>query len=127
MKHLTTQQVLLIHSRAIKRFGGSGGIRDIGLIESVVARPRASFSGKDLYKNIFDKSAALLQSLLKNHAFVDGNKRTALASAGIFLKVNGYKLINTHKQEVAFAIKVDNQNLTLRQIASWLRRNSKRV
>lgn len=127
MKYLTTQQVLLIHSRAIKRFGGSGGIRDISLIESAVARPRASFGGKDLYKNIFDKSAALLQSLLKNHAFVGGNKRTALASAGIFLRINGYKLINTHKQEVAFAIKVDNQNLTFKQIASWLRKNSKKT
>lgn len=127
MNYLTTQQVLLIHSRSIKRFGGSSGIRDIGLIEGAVARPQASFSGKDLYKNIFSKSAALLQSLLKNHAFVDGNKRTALASAGIFLKINGHKLTNTHKQEVAFAIKVDNQNLTLKQIADWLKKNSKKL
>lgn len=127
MKYLTTQQVLLIHSRAIKRFGGSRGIRDIGLIESAVARPWASFGGKDLYKNIFDKSAVLLQSLLKNHAFVDGNKRTALASAGIFLKINSYKLINIHKQEITFAIKVDNQNLTLKQIVAWLKKNSRKI
>lgn len=126
MKYLTTQQVLLIHSRAIKRFGGSSGVRDITLVESVVARPRATFSGEDLYQDIFDKAAALLQSLLKNHPFVDGNKRTALASAGIFLKRNGYTLINTHEQEVKFAIKVDNQNLTLEQIASWLKKHSKR-
>lgn len=127
MKYLTPQQVLLVHSRAIKRFGGSRRIRDIGLIESAVARPRASFGGKDLYKNIFDKSAALLQSLLKNHPFVDGNKRTALSSAGIFLKINGYKLINTHEQEIAFAVKVDNQNLTLGQISSWLKKNSRKI
>lgn len=127
MKYLTLQQVLLIHSRSIKIFGGSSGIRDIGLIESAVARPRATFDGKDLYKTIFDKSAALLQSLLKNHAFVDGNKRTAIVSAGIFLKLNGYKLINTHDEEVKFAIKVDNQNLTIQEIARWLKKNSKKI
>lgn len=113
---LTLEQVLLIHHLSIKRFGGSTGIRDIGLIESAVARPRASFGGKDLYQNVFGKAAALLQSLLKNHPFVDGNKRTALSSAGIFLKLNGYRLINTHKEEAEFAIKVDNQNLTLKQM-----------
>lgn len=127
MKYLTNPQVLLIHSRSVKRFGGSQGIRDIGLVESAVARPRASFGGEDLYINIFDKAAALLQSLLKNHPFVDGNKRTALASAGVFLKINGYKLTNTHEKEVEFAVRVDNQNLTLEQISSWLQKNSKKV
>lgn len=127
MKYLTTDQVLLIHSRSIKRFGGSEGIRDIGLIESAVARPQASFGGKDLYKNIFEKSAALLQSLLKNHAFIDGNKRTALSSAGIFLKINGFELINTHKEELEFAIEVDNENLTLKKISTWLKKNSKKI
>ena len=126
MKYLTLQQVLLIHSRSIKRFGGGSGIRDIGLIESAVARPQASFDGQDLYKNIFDKAAALLQSLLKNHAFIDGNKRTALSSAGIFLKLNGYILVNT-REEVEFAIQVDNENLTLEQISDWLKRNSRKA
>ena len=125
MKFLTPQQVLAIHDQAVKRFGGSHGIRDIGLVESAVARPRASFGGKDLYKGVFDKAAALLQSLLKNHPFVDGNKRTALSSAGIFLKMNGYNLKNKHKEEVEFAIKVDNEHLTLEEISSWLKKNSK--
>lgn len=127
MKYLTIQQVLAIHYLAVKRFGGSSGVRDIGLIESAVARPRASFAGKDLYSNVFDKAPALLQSLLKNHAFVDGNKRTALSSTGIYLKLNGYKLTNTHDEEVEFAVKVDNQNLTLEQISSWLKKNSKKT
>lgn len=119
--------MLLIHNRAIKRFGGSHGIRDIGLVESAVGRPRASFGGRDLYRTIFEKAAALLQSLLKNHPFVDGNKRTALSSAGIFLKINGYKLKNTHKGEVEFAIKVDNENLTREQIAKWLKDHSQKL
>jgi len=111
----------------IKRFGGSTGVRDLGLLESAVLRPQASFGKKDLYVGIFDKAAALLQSLLKNHPFVDGNKRTALTSAGIFLKKNSYGLINSHKKEIEFAIKVDNENLTLDQISNWLKNHSKKA
>lgn len=124
LKFLSVHQVLAIHDRVVKRFGGSHGIRDLGLVESAVARPQAGFGGKYLYKNIYDMAAALLQSLLKNHPFVDGNKRTALTSAGIFLKINGYKLNNTHEEEVEFAVKVDNQNLTLDQISKWLKEHS---
>lgn len=127
MKYLTPQQVLAIHDQAVRRFGGSHGIRDVGLVESAVARPQASFAGEDLYPDIFDKAAALLQSLLKNHPFVDGNKRTALSSAGIFLKMNGYNLQNKHQEEVEFGIKVDNENLTLEQISSWLKKNSTKI
>ena len=125
IKFLTVDRVLYIHDRMIKRFGGSHGIRDIGLVESAVGRPKATFGGEFLYTSIFDKAAALLQSLLKNHAFVDGNKRTALTSAGVFLKINGYKLINAHKEEIEFGVKVDNSNLTLEQISKWLKEHSK--
>lgn len=111
----------------IKRFGGSMGVRDIGLLESAVARPLVSFDGKDLYPDIFYKSAAFLQSLLKNHPFVDGNKRTALTSAGLFLRVNGYMLKNMHKEEVEFAIRVDNEHLSLSQIVAWLKKYTKRI
>lgn len=111
----------------VKRFGGSHGIRDIGLIQSAVARPQATFGGKYLYSSIFDKTAALLQSLLKNHAFLDGNKRTALTSAGLFLWKNGYRLVNNHKEEVDFTIRVDNGNLTIEQISKWLKEHSGKI
>lgn len=127
IQYLTVARVLFIHDQAIKRFGGSFGVRDLGLIDSAVARPQASFGGQDLYENIFDKAAALLQSLLKNHPFVDGNKRTALASAGLFLKMNGYKLKNTHEKEVEFAVDVDNKHLPLEQISQWLKEHSSKV
>lgn len=124
---LSVTRVLAIHDQMVKRFGGSFGVRDLGLVESAVARPQAWFGGKYLYKNIFDMAAALLQSLLKNHPFVDGNKRTALTSAGLFLKLNGFKLQNNHEKEVEFAVKVDNQNLTLNQISKWLKEHSEKV
>jgi death on curing protein len=127
IQYLTTAQILAIHDLMVKRFGGSPGIRDLGLIESAVARPQASFDGNDLYVSLFDKAAALLQSLLKNHPFVDGNKRTALTSAGIFMEINGFKLKNSHAEEVEFAIAVDNQHLSIGEISSWLKKNSARL
>ena len=111
----------------IKRFGGSFGLRDLGLLESAVARPRASFDGKDLYLSVFEKVAAILHSLLKNHPFVDGNKRTALASAGLLLRINGYRLINKHKEELEFALRVENESLKFEEITEWLERNSKKA
>lgn len=127
MKYLTLQRVLAIHDQAVKRFGGSHGVRDLGLVESAIGRPQPAFGGADLYESIFDKAAALLQSLLKNHPFVDGNKRTALTSAGIFLKMNGYKLKNYHEEEVEFAVNVDNKHLSLEDISKWLKKHTEKT
>ena len=76
---------------------------------------------------MFFKNFQILQSLLKNHPFVDGNKRIALTSSAIFLKQNGYKLTNAHKEEVEFAIRVDNGNLTVEQISKWLKMHSVKI
>lgn len=118
--------MLFIHDQLVKRFGGSMGVRDLGLLESALARPQATFDGKDLYPDIFDKAASLMHSLLKNHPFIDGNKRTALASAGIFFKLNGYNLENKHKDELQFALNVENESITLEEIALWLKSNVKK-
>ena len=127
MKYLTPQRVLLIHDRLVRRFGGSLGLRDLPLLESAVARPRASNGGEDLYPTIFEKAAALMHSLLKNHAFVDGNKRTALASAGVFLKINSYQLVNSHEKEFEFALEVENGTLELKDITEWLKKHLKKI
>lgn len=127
MKYLSTPQVLVIHEQMVKRFGGSHGVRDLGLIESAVERHKVTFDGVDLYPDIFTKAAALMHSLLKNHAFVDGNKRTAYSSCGIFLKLNGYKLVNMHKESLEFAMNVENNSLKLEEIAKWLKKHSKKT
>ncbi len=124
MKYLTTPQVLALHDQMVKRFGGSFGVRDITLIESAVERPKPTFDGKDLYKGVFLKAAALMHSLLKNHAFVDGNKRTAYISCGVFLRLNGYKLQNMHEKSLEFALSVENNSLELEEIAQWLENHS---
>lgn len=127
MKYLSTEEVLYIHDQSIKKFSGSFGIRDVGLLESALARPQASFGGEDLYKTIFEKSAALMHSLLKNHPFIDGNKRTSLAAVGLFLKINGYSLKNMHQEEISFALSVENDTFDLDDIASWLQHHCIRL
>ena len=90
--NLTAEQVLFIHSRLIDETGGSHGVRDTGLLLSAVERPKSGFGDTELYPDIFAKSAALMESLIKNHPFIDGNKRTAITSSAIFLQVNGHNL-----------------------------------
>jgi death on curing protein len=89
MKYLTTQQVLRIHARSIALFGGYARVRDLGLVESAVAQPRASFDGTELYPTLANK-AALTNSLVRNHPFSDGNKRTGYGAMMMFLGRNGH-------------------------------------
>jgi death on curing protein len=90
-RHLSREIVLEIHAAAIRRFGGSPGIRDGALLESAVVAPRATFGGKSLYEDTVAVSAAYLVLLCGNHPFVDGNKRTALGACLVHLQLNGYK------------------------------------
>ena len=78
-RYLTVPQILFLHSRLIEETGGSQGLRDLGLLESAVARPQTSFSGEDLYPGLFTKAAALMDSLINNRPFLDGNKRTGIS------------------------------------------------
>lgn len=92
MRYLNVDEVLFIHHYVISQTGGSHGVRDLGLLESAVARPRASYGGADLYEGIFPKAAALFESIARNHPFVDGNKRTAISSTVEFLHANGWEI-----------------------------------
>ncbi len=85
--YLSVEEVLCLHEDVIERFGGSPGVRDMGLVESALARPRSGY-----YLSLSQQAAALLQSFAMNHAFVDGNKRVAFASCAVFLRMNGYRL-----------------------------------
>lgn len=85
---LDIEDVLRIHTRQIKRFGGDPGIRDRGLLESALAMPRASFGGQYVHEDVLAMAGAYLFHLAKNHAFIDGNKRVALGSMLYFLHLN---------------------------------------
>lgn len=75
---ISIDDILELHSKSIRDFGGSSGIRDLGLLESAIARPFQTFEGKYLYETVFEKAAALGESLIKNHPFFDGNKRIGM-------------------------------------------------
>lgn len=123
MKHInyiTLEVLLAIHDSMVEEYGGSHGIRDLGLIESALARPQATYAEEDLYPSILDKAAALFHSLMFNHAFVDGNKRTTITTTARFLSINGYDLIASDEEFVAFPLKVENNHLSIEEIAEWL-------
>jgi len=127
MNYLSSEQVLFIHARLIAETGGEHGILDLGLLQSAVARPQATFDGQDLYPNLFLKAASLLESLIGNHAFVDGNKRTAITSAGLFLHLNGYRLRANNQQLEAFTLACAQHLVSLDQMALWLEIQSEAI
>ncbi len=91
---LTLAEVLEIHSDQIRRYGGQPGLRDMGLLESALAQPEASFAGEWLHADLREMAAAYAYHLCQNHCFIDGNKRTALACALIFLELNGVPMLD---------------------------------
>lgn len=121
MKYLTVEDVLLLHQMAIDEAGGTHGLRSLELLDSAVNRCRATFGGKYLYKSIFDKAASLTHSIIKNHPFVDGNKRTGMYSAMTFLELNGYKFKSGQKELVDFAISIDLRDTGIESIAEWFK------
>jgi death-on-curing protein len=127
MNYLTPEQILFLHARLIEETGGSHGLRDLGLLESAAARPRATFGGEDLYPDLFSKAAALMDSLIHNHPFVDGNKRTGITAAGLFLVRNGYRLVATNPDMEAFTRRVAESRPDITETAGWLQAHSTHV
>lgn len=124
-KYLSIEQVLTAHAELIKRYGGSQGIRDKGLLESAVFRPQASAFGQDAYPTLFEKCAVLGYSLIQNHPFVDGNKRTGFAAIHLMLLINDYDLTSTSKEEITMTEKVASGKMHEPEIAQWLKQHSK--
>lgn len=126
--YLSLDEVLVIHDDMLEVGGGNEGINNFTLFHSAVERAKATFGGKDLYPTIWEKAAALLHSLIKNHPFNDGNKRTAFFSTVRFLKINNY-IVKTDKNEgIKFLIKIDlSKTIKLKDITSWLRSHSKKT
>jgi death-on-curing protein len=124
MIHLSAEQVLFVHARVISATGGSHGVRDLAMLESAVGRPRATFEGRELYPDIFSKAAALMDSLINNHPFVDGNKRTGVACAGLFLQLNGLELNADNAEVESFALLVGTSHPDIERIAKWLKKKS---
>jgi death on curing protein len=111
----------------IQKHGGSDGVRDMNMLDSAINRPFATFAGSDLYTDIYLKGGALVQSIVKNHPFVDGNKRTAFTSCYVFLNKNKIQIIATKSEVVEFMSEVANKNLSVDEIANWLKSHSTKI
>jgi len=121
-------EVLLILQDQIRRYGGSYGVRDTSLLSSALAMPISSFEGKYLHRDLFEQAAAYAYHLCQNHPFVDGNKRTALATALVFLHLNGIELDDPKQELYGLMMKVANGKATKADIAKTFQglKNKKR-
>lgn len=117
VEFLSLDEVLAIHERLIERFGGDHGVRDQGLLESALFRPQTGY-----YANLEEQAAAMFESLLVNHAFLDGNKRVAFFATDIFLRVNGWKLVLTADEGEQFIIgMLEANDRSFEKILKWIR------
>lgn len=118
---IALDEVLALHAESIARFGGGPGIRDVGLLESALHMPIASYAGEDLHPTLCEKAAAYLFHLVKNHPFIDGNKRTGLAVALAFLRLNGERVVATDFELVELVLAVAVGASSKADVAVFLR------
>ena len=124
MNYLTLIEVLNLHRRILEQSTGIFGIRDLGLLESAVAQPRMTFGGEELYPTIIDKAAALGFSIIMNHPFLDGNKRTGHAAMETFLILNGLEINASVDEQEQIILAVASGLLDREAFAQWLRENT---
>ena len=120
--HLSVENVLEIHAEVVRAFGGAEGIRDRGLLESAVAAPQATFGGESPFADLVEIAAAYLFYLCRNHPFVDGNKRTAMAAAIVFLRLNEVEPVEDNEDWEALVIDVAASKLERDETTVRLRR-----
>lgn len=121
---ITKEIVLRLHELSIIKYGGSQGIRDEGLLESAIARPYQTFGGEDLYPSIFEKAAAITESIIINHPFIDGNKRTGFLAMLAILEQEKLGITVSNKNIYDFVINVSTGETKFDQIVEWLKNNT---
>jgi death on curing protein len=120
VSYFTLDEVLAVHAHQIARYGGALGVRDRGLLESALAMPSVTFSGQDLHATFDEKAAAYLFHLVKNHPFVDGNKRVGLAVCLAFLRLNGVRVEASDDDLVELVLGVARGRLAKAEVAVFL-------
>jgi len=121
VRYLTLSEVIELHDRVTSESGGSGVIRDLGALESALAQPRMTFGGEELYPTVVDKAGVLGYSVIANHPFVDGNKRTGHAAIEVFLVLNGYELRALVNEQERIVLQVASGELKREGFTDWLR------
>ncbi|EKQ71161.1 death-on-curing family protein [Leptolyngbyaceae cyanobacterium JSC-12] len=124
IRYLTLIEILELHRRILEQSGGASGIRDIGLLESAIAQPRMTFGGEDLYPSLLEKAAALGFSIIMNHPFVDGNKRTGHAATETFLVLNGLEISSSVDEQERLVLAIAAGELEREALVEWLQQNT---
>jgi death-on-curing protein len=127
MRYLTLGEVVVLHRRLLEQSGGASGIRDLGLLQSALAQPHATFGGTDLHPTPVDKAAALGFSLVANHPFVDGNKRIGHAAMEVFLVLNGFEVNASVDEQERVVLSVASGELDREGFVRWLWANVVRI
>ncbi|HJB67792.1 MAG TPA: type II toxin-antitoxin system death-on-curing family toxin [Candidatus Fournierella excrementigallinarum] len=120
MKTLSKRQVLLLHSSLIEAFGGSDGVRDEGLLESALAAPFQTFGGEPVYPSMQSKAAQLGFGLIRNHPFVDGNKRVGAHVMLVFLELNGIVLHYEQQELIDIILSVASGEIDRKGLLQWI-------
>jgi death-on-curing protein len=118
---ITVDDCLSFHDKLLARFGGAGGVRDMGLLDSALARPRHLFAHGA--PTLFDMAAAYAHGIVRNHPFIDGNKRSGLLAAALFLETNGVPFVATEEEATAQMLALAAGAITAEAFAAWLTRS----
>jgi death-on-curing protein len=121
VRYLTLSEVLELHRRVIGQSGGTLGILNLGALESALAQPRMTFGARELYPSIVDKAAALGYSLIQNHPFLDGNKRTGHVAMEVFLFLNGFEIQSSVDEQERIVLQVASGKMDREAFTLWLR------
>ena len=114
------QEVFEIHQILIQQFGGSQGVRDEGLLKSAIERPFSGFGETEFYKTPEEKAGAVLESIVKNHPFIDGNKRTGYVLMRLILMQFGKDIVATQDEKYSFVIEVASGEIDFQEIVAWI-------
>ncbi len=124
MRLLTLEQLLQLHTLAIQQTGGSAGLRDLGRLEAAIATQTQSVFGKELYEGPIDKAAALIRSIIADHPFTDGNKRTGMLAGLTFLKINDVNVHFFQGEIEDCAVDIAVKQLDVTSVAQWLNQHA---
>lgn len=127
MKYLSAAELIAINEVVTELSGGSAGVRERHLLESITIKPQTSFGGEELYPDIYLKAAVLYEAIVNYHVFVDGNKRTGFAAMVRFLDVNGFSFKVTNQEIEDYTVAIATDNTDLAEDAVWIKKHAAAV
>lgn len=123
VRYLALGEVLELHRRVVAQWGGAAGLRDLGALEGALAQPRQTYGGEELYPSLAEKAVALGFALVRNHPFVDGNKRVGHAALEVFLVLNGHELVADVDEAERIVLGVAASTVDRVTFVAWVRRS----